>query len=303
MKYSKLTLTIIGLLLSCFSLAVAAKAEGSRTYISPSGSDNRPCSRSQPCRTFDGALAKTDEGGEIIALETATYDPTTITKSITLTAAPGADVVIRSTSGTAVTANGLNGVTVVLRGLKLSGSGKNGDTVGVSLTQGSSGTAVFIENCLISEFGTGINAVNNNSARLAITDSVIRKNNTGVITRFNGTKAMGAFALRTRFEDNATGVLALGSSTVMVKDSVAALNTVGFLAEQGGGFFISNSLLTRNGAGVEIRSGSLVLASSIVAGNVTGIDVQGTVSSRGDNVFVDNEVDKSTPPIQIITTY
>ena len=303
MKYSKLTLTIIGLLLSCFSLAEAAKAEGSRSYISPSGSDNRPCSRSQPCRTFDGALAKTDAGGEIIALETATYDPTTITKSITLTAAPGADVVIRSTNGSAVTANGLTGVTVVLRGLKLSGSGKNGDTVGVSLTQGSSGTAVFIENCLISEFGTGINAVNNDSARLAITDSVLRKNNTGLIARFNGTKAMGAFALRTRFEDNATGVLALGSSTVMVKDSVAALNTVGFLAEQGGGFFISNSLLTRNGAGVEIRSGSLVLASSIVASNVTGIDVQGTVSSRGDNVFVDNEVDKSTPPIQIITTY
>jgi hypothetical protein len=104
-KYTKLTLMIIGLLFSCFTFVEVAKAEGARSYIVPSGSDNRSCSRSQPCRTFDGALAKTDEGGEIIALETSTYDPTTITKSITLTAAPGADVVIRATSGNAVTLN------------------------------------------------------------------------------------------------------------------------------------------------------------------------------------------------------
>jgi hypothetical protein len=57
----------------------------------PGGSDNRPCTRNQPCRTFDGALAKTDPGGEIVALETGSYDPTTVTKSITLSSAPGAD--------------------------------------------------------------------------------------------------------------------------------------------------------------------------------------------------------------------
>ena len=303
MKYSKLTLTIIGLLLSCFSLAEAAKAEGLRSYISPSGSDNRPCTRSQPCRTFDGALAKTDEGGEIIALETGTYDPTTITKSITLTAVPGADVVIRSTTGTAVTANGLNGAHVVLRGLKLSGSGKNGNTVGVSLTQGASGTTLTIENCVITDFGTGINAVNNNNARLGITDSVIRNNNTGLIGRFFGTASTGAFASRSRFENNGVGVYALGGSWVIVKDCVVSTNDIGLLAEQDGGYAVSNSLITKNNRGIEVRTGTLVLASSTISGNVTGIEVEGFVRSKGDNVFVNNEVDKSTTqPVQILTT-
>lgn len=303
MKYAKLALMITGLLFSCFTIGGAAKAEGSRSYISPSGSDNRQCTRSQPCRTFDGALAKTDEGGEIMALETSTYDPTTITKSITLTAAPGADVVIRSTNGTAVTVNGLSGAIIVLRGLKLSGAGKNSNSVGVSLTQSNGGTSVLIENCVITDFATGINAINNDSARLGLTDTIIRNNNTGVITRFSGSETMGAFAFRTRFEANTAGALTLGGKTFVVKECVAAANIIGFLAEQGGSFIISNSLITRNDAGVEIRTGHLALASSVVSGNVTGMSVQGSVSSRGDNIFIDNGVDKSTPPIQPLNVY
>jgi hypothetical protein len=116
---------MMGLLLACLSFVSTARADGARSYISPSGSDNRPCSRNQPCRTFDGAMAKTDAGGEIVAMETGTYDPATITKSITLAAAPGADVSIRATAGSAVTVNANTGDTVVLRGLRLGGPGKN----------------------------------------------------------------------------------------------------------------------------------------------------------------------------------
>ena len=58
-------------------------------------------------------------------METGTYDPTTIAKSITLAAAPGADVAIRAASGNAVTINANIGDTIVLRGLRLGGPGKN----------------------------------------------------------------------------------------------------------------------------------------------------------------------------------
>lgn len=303
MKFSKLTLTIIGLLFLCFTLTAAAKAEGSRSYIAPGGSDNRQCSRSQPCRTFDGALAKTDEGGEIIALETSTYDPTTITKSMTLTAAPGADVVIRSTSSTAVTVHGLSAATVVLRGLKISGPGKNTNSVGVSLTQGGSGTTLLIENCVISDFGTGISAVNSDSARLGITNSTVRNNNSGVITRFQGSDAMGAFATGTRFERNEVGFTNFGGIAVVVKECVAAANTIGFLTDEGGAFVISNSLITRNSSGIDVRSGQAVLSSSVLSGNVTGIEAEGIVTSKGDNIFFGNSIDKSTvTPIQVLTT-
>src|SRR4029453_16525501 len=102
MKITKLTVIMMGLLLTCLTFASTARADGVRSYISPSASDNRPFTRNQPCRTFDAALTKTDAGGEIIALETGAYDPTTITKAITLAAAPGADVAIHATTGNAV---------------------------------------------------------------------------------------------------------------------------------------------------------------------------------------------------------
>src|SRR5215217_2241307 len=119
MKTTRFTVTALALLLTCVSLTMTARADGLRSYISPNGSDNRPCSRTQPCRSFDGALAKTDAGGEIVAMETGTYEPTTIAKSITLAAAPGADIAIRVNSGSAVTINANAGDVVVLRGLRL----------------------------------------------------------------------------------------------------------------------------------------------------------------------------------------
>ena len=130
MKTTKLTVLIMALMLTCVFTSTAL-ADGARSYISPSGSDNRPCTRTQPCRTFDGAQAKTDAGGEIVAVDTGSYDPTTVTKSITLAAAPGADVAIRANTGSAVTVSPNVGDTVVLRGLRLAGPGKGVPSAGV----------------------------------------------------------------------------------------------------------------------------------------------------------------------------
>src|SRR5678815_3258328 len=114
MKTTKVTVMAMAFVLACLSFATTARADGARSYISPAGSDNRPCTRNQPCRSFDGALAKTDAGGEIVAMETGAYDPTTIAKSITLSAAPGADVAIPVTTAAAVTITVSPGDIVVL---------------------------------------------------------------------------------------------------------------------------------------------------------------------------------------------
>src|SRR5215216_238873 len=154
MKTTKVTMIAMALVLACLSFATTARADGGRSYISPSGSDNRLCTRNQPCSSFDGALAKTDAGGEIVAMETGTYDPTTITKSATLAAAPGADVAIRVNSGNAVTIIANAGDAVVLRGLRLGGPGKNvAGTSGVffNIQSPSCCVAVHIENSVISD--------------------------------------------------------------------------------------------------------------------------------------------------------
>src|SRR5215216_7730933 len=159
MKITKATIMMMSLLLTCLTFVSTARADGARSYISPSGSDNRPCTRNQPCRTFDAALAKTDAGGEIVAMETGTYDPTTVSKSITLAAAPGADVAIRVATGNAVTVTANAGDIVVLRGLRLGGPGKNvTGTSGVffNINSPSCCVAVHIENSVISDFERGV---------------------------------------------------------------------------------------------------------------------------------------------------
>jgi uncharacterized protein (AIM24 family) len=151
----------MGLLLTCLSFVSTARADGARSYISPSGSDNRPCTRNQPCRTFDAAIAKTDAGGEIVALESGTYEPATISKAITLAAAPGADVGIHVSTGNAVTVTASSGDVVVLRGLRLTGPGKNVAGVNgvlLDVTSPNCCVAVNLENSIVSDFDRGVQA-------------------------------------------------------------------------------------------------------------------------------------------------
>lgn len=238
-------------------------------------------------------MAKTEDGGEILALETSTYDPVTITKSVTLTAAPTADVVIKATSGNAVTISPTSGATVVLRGLKLSGPGKASNSNGVLINVGqNTGSAIFVENCVISDFGTGVSSIVSTSARVTINDSVIRNNNTGFLVEMAGTDAMSAAVTRTRFERNSAGVKSLGGGTVSIKDSFASSNNIGFLAEASGTIYLFNCIATQNGTAAEARPlGYITIGYSIFSGNNVGLDAQGSITTMGNNMVHGNGSD------------
>lgn len=288
---------MMGILLTCLSFVSSAHADGLRSYISPSGSDNRPCSRNQPCRTFDGALAKTDAGGEIVALETATYDPTTITKAITLAAAPGADVAIRTTTGNAVTINANTGDTVVLRGLRLGGPGKNiANTNGVlvNLESPSCCISVSLENTIVTDFEEGVQMNIGVAGRLLVSDSVFRSNKTGINFSAGGTEAHGAAVERSRFERNDVGIVTSTGNPVTVSNSIASGNGVAFQANPGGKLDIFQSVITKNSTGVDANGGVVRIGYSSVMGNSTGIAAGGgIVHSMGNNMVVSNDIDIS----------
>lgn len=284
----------MGLLLTCLSIVSTARADGIRSYISTNGSDNRPCSRNQPCRTFDGALAKTDAGGEITALETGTYDPTTITKSITLAAAPGADVTIRASSGNAVTVSAGIGDTIVLRGLRLGGPGKSvagTNGVLVDIVSPTCCISLHIENSTISDFEEGVQMNLGVGARLVVTDSVLRLNKTGISFSVGGTESQGASIERTRLERNDTGLLTVLGQSITFSNSVATGNNVGVQTD-GGQVDIFHSVLTKNGTGIRTNSGSVRIGYSSVVGNSTGVSTaSGTVHSLGNNMIINNDID------------
>src|SRR5207247_7322446 len=97
----------------------SANAQASRTWVSGTGSDANPCSRTAPCKTFAGAISKTAPSGEISALDPGGFGAVTITKSITIDGG--------GTFGSVLAAgtNGINingaGITVNLRNLSING--------------------------------------------------------------------------------------------------------------------------------------------------------------------------------------
>ena len=297
MRVTKATVMIMGLVLTCLGFVSTARADGARSYISTSGSDNRPCTRNQPCRSFDGALAKTDAGGEIVAMETGTYDPTTIAKSITLAAAPGADVAIRTTGGNAVTINANTGDTIVLRGLRLGGPGKNvANTNGVfvNIVSPSCCISVHLENTIVTDFEEGVQMNIGVAGRLLVSDSVFRSNKTGINFSAGGTEAHGAVVERSRLERNDTGILTSTGNPVTVSNSSASGNGVALQANPGGKLDIFQSVITKNSTGVDANGGVVRIAYSSVMGNSTGIAAGGgIVHSMGNNMIVSNDIDIS----------
>lgn len=116
-------------ILTTLTLATTAQAQATRTWVSGTGDDVNPCSRTAPCKTFAGAIAKTADGGEISALDPGGFGAVTIAKSITISG-DGTLAGMLHSLVTGVLVNAANKI-VVLRNLSLAGgtlasSGNNG---------------------------------------------------------------------------------------------------------------------------------------------------------------------------------
>src|ERR1700760_4449269 len=118
-QFGLVTKVIFGLLLAGLLGTAPAHAQATRTWVSGTGDDANPCSRTAPCKTFAGAIAKTATAGEINFLDSGGYGAVTITKGITIdcTKVTGG-VLVQGTNGIVVNA----AVAVVrLRGLLIDG--------------------------------------------------------------------------------------------------------------------------------------------------------------------------------------
>jgi hypothetical protein len=188
------------LLIALTSLTVHAQAD--RTYVSGTGDDVNSCSRTQPCRTFAGAITKTKAGGEINALDAGGYGAVTIRKSLTIDAtgtlgsvhAANANGIIIDMTQVKDMANAL----VRLRGLSINGLGTGIN--GVNIVESGK---VSIEDCVIDGFkssgiyvGMGTVFVKNSTIRNNVTAGITVKPSAkaglvGVALVFNGVGISG----------------------------------------------------------------------------------------------------------------
>lgn len=286
------------------ALASAAGAQLSRTWVSGTGDDNNPCSRTLPCKTFSGALVKTLAGGVIEVLDDGSYGGVTIDKSITIENEGHSAGIIATNSSEGIIVNAGAGDHVVLRGLSIEGLGTGGN--GIRFT---SGFSLNISRCEIHRVtGNGISFEPTGTSVLFVKDSVIRNSNFGlgggILIKPGATGLAHVTLDHVRIERNSFGIDVKERSKVSIRDSEVSRNTgFGIRATSTAAGTTSaivsvvDSLvsltqgpgISADGVGAVIRIGDISIFDSAGAG-LQGIN-GGTVVSFGDNHIAGNNPD------------
>lgn len=254
----KKVLNLLAVLVFTCAFASLAQAQATRTWVSGVGDDVNPCSRTAPCKTFAGAIAKTADCGEIDALDPGGFGAVTITKSITIDGT-GTMAGILASLTTGVTVNAPEDKVITLRGLSIDGAcnGIHGIRIMAAKT-------VNVEDCVIFRFntGNGITATDNISGlNLNVRNTVIRDNTLDGINVVSSAGSPDRVTLdNVRLSGNANGIHARSGGTVSAHNCVFSNNSgVGVFADnQVAASFavirVNQSQITSNGTGVQAGS-------------------------------------------------
>lgn len=284
--FRRATLRLALVFAATVTFAAAAQALP-QTFVSVSGNNANTCDRTAPCRTFAGALTKTDANGEIIVLDAGEYGTVSITKSVRIIA-EGVYAGIRTLGEPGVSVTGA-GVVVVLKGLTLT---NKGNTYGVSLSTGS--PTLSIENCTINNFNRGIFA---RQGKLHVKDTVIRNSSIGISVNPDGGGEVSATIEHAQLENNNNAVSVLesaqfqGSAKAVVRDSVASGSTTyGFtVSGDGAQLTVEGSTVAGTNFGLYAAAGGkLEVKHSTSANNVVGVyvtDANTRASVEGSGLY------------------
>lgn len=306
MKKIRLTAHVSALYLLLIFSAATAEAQAIRTWVGGSGDDVNAatnCQRTAPCRTFAVAITKTLAGGEIDVADPGSFGAVTINKSVTIDGGgmfAGVNINGNSNNASdAILIQAPTGSVVVLRGLSLNGLINAGGSIGNRGIFFSTGTSLYVENCVIENYGSvGIYFVQyfNNRMYLFVKDTVIRNNLQGGILVVGVPPSSGSAATaiatieKTRLEGNYYGVRANEFSNVTVRDSEASgSGNAGFsCATPTSSMTIENSLATHNINGLRIEDARMIISNVTSIGNFTTdvlVSGSGSLESYGNNRY------------------
>lgn len=274
-------LAVVSLILTTFT----AMAQPSQTFVSAkTGIDGNPCTLALPCRSLASAHSLVAAGGRVLIIDSGDYAEITITKSVSIEAAPGVTAVVKNPAiANAITVNAGSADKVFLQGLHIKGSSGTNLRGVIYL----SAAVVSLSNCIIEGFsGEGIKV--QASGHLTVAQTTVRNNSQGIFitpassgsltatiessliekSNFNGINASGAAnaALRLTLRDTnlahnvGAGLRAIANPTnstveCVVENSVSFGNGVGLIAERDGTVIrVSSSTIVGNGLGLQISN-------------------------------------------------
>ena len=292
--------TFFALLALTLALASAAQAQATRTFISGTGDDAFPCSRTAPCRTFAGAFLKTAINGEINVLDAGSFGTLNITKSITVDGnAAHAGVLTSTNTGFVVNIAGGNADdphrSARLRNLSINGAGTSGGVgtrVGIDGVRFFSGLSLFIENVVINDMsqdGVEVNGsfADANAMNLVLDNVQIRNCNRGLSALHNHFSGQVVAKLNNvRIHACAEGILGNGRTRINVRDSLVTHCATG-LRQSGGDNVMNIDDVFVSYATTALESdadSTMRVSDSVITQNATGVDTNGgTITSLSGN--------------------
>jgi hypothetical protein len=292
----------LSLLIAIIALLISTPAFGQllpRTWVSGVGDDANSCSRTAPCRTFAGAIAKTAANGEILALDPGSYGPVTITKSISIDG-QAQQASISASGATGITVNGA-GIVVNIRNLSINGEFTTTGS-GIRILNAD---AVNIDHCTIMNFsgtasvGRGVSietAVAN--VRVTVDNSVIYNNGYHGIASAPtaGNVVLNVHNCRIyRGGNSAISVRSLTKATISYCNLSNHSIGAGVVLEQNTAeAMVSNTVITNNAFGIFSGVGggtptTRLYACTITANTTVGLHiVSGSVFTHGNNAIRGN---------------
>jgi hypothetical protein len=288
-------------LVSLFLASAAQSQTFSRTWVSGVGDDNSlSCSRTAPCKTFNGALQKTTAGGEIDAMDPGPYGTTNVTKAVTIDGGGFvASVIASGTNG--ITINAGTTDVVVIRNVQVMGAGSG--IAGVKIV---GAKAIVLDNMRITGMGSGnargIDVQNVGLCHITIRNTHV-EGNTGIGAVFQGVFANTVVAdiSHSSFTNNGShGIYATNGARVALHDVVSSENAIAGLIVDGTGTNVSvlgSSFTNNTNSGVQAGTGTAVtatiaLSKSAITGNSPGVQISGgVVQTHQDNAILGNNVD------------
>jgi len=287
--------TILGAILALPFYAGSAQAQASRTWVSGVGDDANPCSRTAPCKTFAGAISKTATDGEINCLDPGGFGAVTITKNMTINCEETlGSVLVSGTNAIIISPPAGQTLKVTLKGIELEGLGTGIN--GVSIT--ANGVILHMHKIQIRKFANnGINFAPSLGSELYVSEAYISDSGTnagaaGIAIVPSAGAAVGGAYENVKLENNGTGFIANGNTSGNQSHVLKNVSAVGNNSLGIGTNSTTNNInlmlnminASNNQTGVQMGGGTGRIGDSVVTGNGTGVAiVSGTLTSYKNN--------------------
>jgi hypothetical protein len=274
--------------------ATVANAQATRTWVSGTGSDANPCSRTAPCQTFSGAFSKTATNGEISALDPGGFGTINITKSITING-DGTLAGILNAGTTGIIVNITTNLTtdkVVIRNVSIQGAGTGTDGIRII-----DGQEVVVDNVTIGGItDAGVDITQSQNSNVFLRNVRIAKAAVGVRVNTTAGSVGGAFENVAIDGMSSHGVEGVANCALAMRNVEASrCGGSGFRTNAATvNFAVENSVSSGNNFGFEAVLGNLRISNSAMFFNNTNCTA--SVLSAGNNRSAGNSVTNNPTP-------